>query len=101
MSVQVAKEVGEGKTVFTVFGTSGDDRLVWDAEDPNQIKEAIEKFDEYMDKGYLAFLIDARGKQGDQIHPADWKKMSVRQCEEILFKEGPKEVQVVAPVVGG
>lgn len=98
--IAVVEDVKQGKTVLTVLCGKGDDRLVWDAADPEQVKEAIEKFDEMMGKGYVAFLVDERGKQVGQVNKADWKKKSVRQAEELLFKE-PREVQMVAPVVGG
>jgi hypothetical protein len=96
----VDKDVEQGKTVFTILSASGDDRLAWDAADPAQVKEAIEKFDEMMQQGYVAFLVDKRGKQKQQITRADWTKKSVRQAEEILFKE-PREVRMVAPVTAG
>ena len=99
-AVKVADEVAEGKTVFTILSGSGDDRLVWDASDPQQIKDAIAKFDEMMEKGFVAFLIDKTGKQREQINKSDWAKRKIRQAEEILFKE-PREVQMVAPIVGG
>lgn len=100
LSVKVANPVKEGKTVFTVLCGEGDDRLVWDASDPEQVLDAITKFDEMMEKGYIAFLIDENGKQVEQINKSDWRKKSTRQAEEILFKE-PREVQLVAPVVVG
>jgi hypothetical protein len=97
---QVLEEVKAGKVVFTGISESGDDRLIWDAGDPKQIKEAMEKFDEYMNKGHIAFLIDDKGKQTEQIKKADWQRMDVRQREEILFKK-PKEVAIVPQLVGG
>lgn len=95
----VDEDVEQGKTVFIILSGSGDDRLIWDAADPAQVKEAIEKFDEMIEQGYTAFLIDRKGKS-TRIGREDWAKRKTRQAEEILFKE-PKEVKMVAPVVGG
>ena len=99
-AVKVADEIKDGKTVFTALSGNGDDRLVWDKSDPQQIKDAIAKFDEMMEKGFIAFLIDKMGKQVEQINKSDWAKKTVRQAEEILFKE-PREVHMVPQVVGG
>lgn len=97
---RVDAAVLEGKTVFTIPSKSGHDRLVWDAADPQQVKEAIAKFDEYIDKGYVAYLVDEDGTKSEIITKASWRRKSVRQQEEILF-EKPKECRVMAPVVGG
>ena len=86
MNITVAEEVKQGKVVFTLMGKSGDDSLVWDASDPNQIIEAMAIFDEYMANGYIAFLIDENGQQGEQITKRDWERLDVRQREEIIFK---------------
>ena len=99
-AIEIPKEIQAGKTVFTILSGNGDDRLIWDASDPQQVKDAIEKFDEMMEAGFTAFLVDAKGKQCGCISRSDWTKKSTRQAEEILFKE-PREVQMVAPVVGG
>lgn len=97
---QVLEEVRQGQVVFTILGPNGDDRLCWDCGDPAQIKEALERFDEMIDKGYIAFLVDDQGKQTEQINKADWQRMDVRQREEILFKK-PQEVRCVPQMVGG
>jgi hypothetical protein len=100
VQTEVLEEVKSGKVVFTTLSPEGDERLVWDASDPDQVKEALQIFDGYMDKGYLAFLIDDQGRQGEMINSTDWKRKDVRQREEILFQE-PQEVHAVAPVQGG
>ena len=99
IKVKVLKEVKEGKLVFTGLSENGDDRLVWDAGDPRQIKDAIRKFDEYVSKGFLAFLVNDDGSQGEMINEDSWQRMDVRQREEILFK--PQEITFVPRMVGG
>ena len=96
----VDEDVAAGRTVFIVPSKNGHDRLCWDAADPKQVTDAIKQFDEYMAKGYVAYMVDEDGDQSEVITAEDWKKKSVRQCEELLF-EKPKECRVVAPVVGG
>lgn len=100
MQAEVLKEVQEGKTVFTVMTGNGDDRFVWDASDPKQVLGAIEKFDDYMAKGYIAFLVDEDGQKGEQITRRDWEKLEVRQREEILFQR-PQEVHLVPNLQAG
>lgn len=97
---RVDAAVLEGKTVFTVPSQDGHDRLVWDAADPQQVKDAIKKFDGYLEKGYIAYLVDDEGNKSEVITKSSWRRKDVRQREELLF-EKPKECRVVAPVVGG
>ena len=97
---RVDEAVLEGKTVFTIPSQQGHDRLVWDAADPQQVTEAIQKFDEYIEKGYIAYLVDEDGNKSEVITQASWRRKDVRQREELLF-EKPKERRVMAPVVGG
>jgi len=94
------EDVRKGKTVFIIPSLNGHDRLVWDASDPAQVKEAIQKFDEYLEKGYVAYLVDADGETSEIITKNSWRRKSVRQAEELLFKK-PKECRVLAPVKGG
>lgn len=100
MEAEVLEEVRAGKVVFTTLDATGDDRLVWDKADPKQIQDAIEKFDEYIEKGCAAFLVNEDGQQGEQITRRDWERMDVRQREEILFKE-PQEVRIVPNLMAG
>ncbi len=97
---KVLDEVKAGNVVFTVISKAGDDRLVWDAGDPKQVQEAMKIFDGFMGKGHVAFLIDDKGQQGEQINSRDWSRMDVRQREEILFQK-PQEVHLVGNTVGG
>ena len=105
--IQLPPEVETGKTVFTILNGSGDDTLIWDPSDPKQIADAIDKFDEFMNNGYIAFLIDDDGQQGHQITKRDWEKLDVRQRGEILFKKDKsgkrkgQEVQVVPNLQAG
>ena len=49
--------------VFTVLEKSGDDSIVWDADDPNQVKDAKKQFKEFIDAGYKIFTVGKKGKQ--------------------------------------
>lgn len=100
MNLATTDEVKQGKIVFVWLSQQGDERLIWDSSDPNQIMEAINKFDELIDKGYLAFLVDDQGNTTRQINKRNWEQLEVRQREEILFRE-PKEVRFVPPMVAG
>lgn len=97
---EVLDEVKAGGVVFTRLTEKGDERLVWDAGDPQQVKDAMKIFDGFMKKGHVAFLIDDKGQQGEQINSRDWSRMDVRQQEEILFQK-PQEVHLVGATKGG
>ena len=56
MQEGVLDDVLKGHTVFTIMTGGGDDRLTWDSSKPQEIIEAMEKFDEYMNNNYIDFL---------------------------------------------
>lgn len=71
--------------VFRILTENGDDRLVWDRRDLSQIKEARDKFDEYLTQGYSAYLIRFDGKKGSKLeHFNDILEMIEFSKEAIL-----------------
>lgn len=84
---------GPNVRVFRVLSKEGDERIVWDRRDPNQVREAFAKFKEFIAKGYTAFAVRAGGKRGHKITEFD------PGLEEILLSE--KEVVLVPPTLPG
>lgn len=78
--------VPEGTAIritFKVLDHTGDTRFVWDGTDTQQCFEAKRKFDEFIQKGLMAFQVGADGRQGSRIEKFD------PTAEEIIFCEVP------------
>ncbi len=65
--------------VFRVLSQNGDDRIVWDRRDPGQVREAFQKFRDFVARGYTAFATLVGGKRGHRIDDFD------PGLEEVLF----------------
>ena len=46
-----------------IMCSKGDDTIYWDPQDDKSIKNAKEKFDKYIKKGFKVFRIDEEGKK--------------------------------------
>lgn len=57
--------------VMRVLSQNGDDRLTWDRNDPNQVKDAYKKFKDFIKKGYQAFAVLATGDKGHKLDEFD------------------------------
>jgi hypothetical protein len=57
--------------MFRILSQNGDDHVVWDRRDANQVREAYKKFKELKDKGYTAFATTSDGKKGHRIDDFD------------------------------
>jgi hypothetical protein len=51
----------------------GDKRIMWDANDYNQVNEAEALFNEYKGRGYLAYKTNKQGQSGEVINKFDAK----------------------------
>ena len=68
-----------------IMNESGDEKIVWNADDVNSVATARKKFEEFLAKGYTPFKMWS-DKKGEQLKAFD------QLAEKILF---------VAPMVGG
>jgi hypothetical protein len=66
---------------FRIFDETGDRRIIWNASDPSQIREAQREFDKYLKKGWKPYAINRDGSVGKRIHGFD------AEAEEIIFDE--------------
>lgn len=57
--------------VFRVLSEKGDDRIVWDRRIPAQVKEAFQKFTDFLKKGYAAYATLSTGRKGHKIESFD------------------------------
>lgn len=50
---------------------AGDLKVVWDADNEDEVQAAREQFDSLTGKGYMAYTVAARGRKGEQIRTFD------------------------------
>lgn len=60
-----------GMCLMRVLDDNGDTRLVWNRRDQGEVEEARAKFDEYVKKGYRAYLCRSDGSKGRRIETFD------------------------------
>ena len=78
-------ELAETEFAMRILDETGDRRLIWNASDPDQVKECVALFDEYVSKGWRCYSIDASGNTRRRIHRFDIEK------EEVFFEEKTSE----------
>ena len=71
----------EGEVFMRILDESGDKRIIWNSNDPEQVKDAAKLFAEFLSKGWRAYAIGADGKQGKRIRAFS------AETEEIFFEE--------------
>lgn len=57
--------------VFRVLSENGDDRIVWDRTKPSQVREAFDKFKDFLKRGYTAYASLISGKKGHKLDDFD------------------------------
>jgi hypothetical protein len=75
-----------GLGTLCILDENGDSRMQWDKKDATQVAAAETRFNELRAKRYLAYKVDAKGKQGEVIDRFD------SDAERIILH---------APMVGG
>lgn len=75
----IIKEIALLPTEFAmrIFDETGDRRLIWNATDPAQVKDAATLFDEYVKKGWKAYAIRDDGSRGRRIREFDAVKQEL------------------------
>lgn len=54
-----------------VLDESGDTKLIWDPERPDEVANARETFTKMKAKGYLAYSVDRKGEKGTVLREFD------------------------------
>jgi len=57
--------------LFRILSQNGDDRVIWDRRNKDQVREAFQKFRELLDKGYTAYAATPDGGRGHKITAFD------------------------------
>jgi hypothetical protein len=70
--VTASIEVPAGKGLLCTLDRSGDQRVMWDRRNEDEVASARRTFDDLRKKGYLAYRAEGkRGEQGEQIREFD------------------------------
>lgn len=77
-----APKPSEHQLIYRVLSANGDDRLVWDRRNQKEVQEAKEKFREYVEKGYRAYMCRRDGSKGSQIDSFD------ALLQEVIMEKG-------------
>jgi len=75
-------ELRDHEFAMRLINETGDETVIWDSRDPDEVKEAERRFKEYTDKGWKAYAVDASGKLAGRI-----RSFGADACE-VVFKEG-------------
>ncbi len=90
----VPPELDPNQSVIRILSQNGDDRLIWDRSRKDEVKEAFDKFNELLKKGYTAYILNSKGERGHKITEFD------PGLEEVVFAQ-IKEAVLVPRVVPG
>jgi hypothetical protein len=77
-----APSPAEHQLIYRVLSENGDDRLVWDRRNKDEVEEAKVKFEEYVEKGYKAYVCRRDGSKGSQIDSFD------ALLQEVIMEKG-------------
>ena len=61
----------EATGTLNILDDTGDSRIQWDKNNPEQVAAARARFDELKAKGYLAYRVDANARQGEVLNQFD------------------------------
>jgi len=59
--------------IMAVQGVEGDTKIIWDPENPDEVKNARRTFDDLRGKGFNAYSVKRTGEQGEILRTFDPK----------------------------
>lgn len=59
------------KSTLHVMDQSGDTKVMWSADNPDEVQAAKDTFDKLKGKGYLAYTVREDGEKGEVIRKFD------------------------------
>jgi len=78
-AIFVPPKPNKNTIIFRVLSKNGDDRLLWDRRDLEQVREAKSKFKEYVDSYHTPYACKKDGTKGSKLDSFD------QTHEEIIF----------------
>lgn len=64
-------DVPEGAHVLAVLDASGDTRIIWNPDNPDEVANAKRTFDDLKKKGYVAYAVKRDGEKGEVVKGFD------------------------------
>jgi hypothetical protein len=56
---------------LAVMDRTGDTKIIWDKDKPDEVETAKDTFKKLKGKGYLAYSVKEKGAKGEVIHEFD------------------------------
>ena len=56
---------------LVILDATGDTRIIWDPDKPDEVAHAKRTFNEFKGKGYLAYSVDRKGEKGAVLREFD------------------------------
>lgn len=56
---------------LVILDQTGDTKMIWDAEKPDEVAHARDTFEKFKKKGYAAYRVNKKGDQGEVLREFD------------------------------
>ncbi len=79
-------EVGvlEVNSTMFVMDENGDTRLQWNRKNPEEVDAARARFNQLKHRGYLAYKVDASGRQGEVLDAFDPNEQRIIMAPQMV-----------------
>lgn len=95
----------EDLMLLRILDDGGDTRVVWNRKSEGEIKEARQKFEDYIKKGYRAYVTRSDGSKGRRIEDFDslLEEIVLTQEKSLAMRtpDRPAEAIMVPPTAPG
>jgi hypothetical protein len=68
---EAARTEEDGSHVMAILDKTGDTRIIWDPDKPEEVASAQRTFDELKQKGYQAFSVNRKGDKDKVVRTFD------------------------------
>lgn len=68
---------------LNVMDQHGDTKMVWDADNPDEVKIAMDAYNKLIKKNFLAFSVGKKGKKDEQIDEFDPDAEQIIMCPQM------------------
>lgn len=63
--------IAEPQHEMAILDHTGDTKIIWDSDKPEEVDHARETFNRFKKKGYLAYSVDKKGEKGTVLREFD------------------------------
>lgn len=74
MDIEQVEEtkLNPGQSIMAIMDRTGDTKLIWNRDNPDEVENARRTFKDLTKKGYTAFRVEGKdGKQGEKMNDFD------------------------------